>query len=139
MHGTKPYGGRTRKSLRSCVDSPPPAWAGYGAAVIGLQQRRAARNEAFFRDVNEQAAAARTTSGPRFRRDPGTQRFVCECADADCLETLLVAGDEYREVRASPHRFIVVPGHEIAAFERVVDRRDGYLVVEKHEDANGDG
>jgi hypothetical protein len=100
--------------------------------VIGLQQRRAARNEGLVRDVNEQAAAR--TSGPSFVRDAEAQRFVCECADADCMETLLVGVQDYRRVRASPRRFIVLAGHEIAALERVVDRCDGYLVVEKHED-----
>jgi len=37
-------------------------------------------------------------------------------------------------LRADPARFAVLPGHEVADVERVVERRDGYLVVQKNED-----
>jgi hypothetical protein len=46
-----------------------------------------------------------------------------------------VSLDVYESVRANPRRFIVKPGHERRELERVVDARDGYLVVEKVGDA----
>lgn len=38
----------------------------------------------------------------------------------------------YEAVRTDLDRFFVVPGHEIEAVDRVVERHSGYLVVVKH-------
>ena len=42
---------------------------------------------------------------------------------------------EYERVRSEPHRFAVFPGHELPDVEVVVERRDGYAVVQKNEGA----
>jgi hypothetical protein len=94
---------------------------------MSLWEERAARNEALFREVNERVASlaggGATESG-----------FVCECSDAACVERLHLARDEYHAVRQNPRGFILVPGHE-GAFERVVERHETYVVVEKLGDA----
>jgi hypothetical protein len=41
--------------------------------------------------------------------------------------------ETYERVRAHATRFILVPGHEENALERVVERRAGYTIVEKFE------
>lgn len=89
-----------------------------------LWEERAARNEALFRQVNEEVAGLGQGSG-------SGGSFVCECSDASCIERIQVALDDYEAVRANPRRFILKPGHEHVELERVVERRDGYLVVEK--------
>lgn len=91
----------------------------------GLWEERAARNEALFREVNEQVRdlAERASRAP-------TAGFVCECSDGDCSEHLEVPLEAYERVRAEPRRFLVAPGHE-GAFERVVEREAAYVVVEK--------
>jgi hypothetical protein len=43
-----------------------------------------------------------------------------------------VRRDLYEAVRAYATRFLVLPGHEAAAVERVVAAQPGYSVVEKH-------
>jgi hypothetical protein len=58
---------------------------------------------------------------------------ICECADGDCTERLEIPVSEYEQVRSDPRRYIVVPGHELPEFESIVDRRDGYDVVQKRE------
>ena len=35
------------------------------------------------------------------------------------------------DIHADPDRFVLVPGHEIPAIERIVDQEDGYLIVRK--------
>ena len=94
-----------------------------------LWEERAARNEVVFREVNEQVAGLEERSGSR------SASFVCECAEASCIDRIGVPLDVYEAVRANPRRFIVKPGHERTELERVVDTRDGYLVVEKIGDA----
>jgi hypothetical protein len=38
---------------------------------------------------------------------------------------------EYEELRSSPNRFAVLPGHVLETVERVVAAHEGYVVVEK--------
>jgi hypothetical protein len=44
---------------------------------------------------------------------------------------------EYEAVRRDPMHFAVVGGHETPDVETVVERREGYVVIEKHEDVRG--
>jgi hypothetical protein len=57
--------------------------------------------------------------------------FLCACGSADCRGTIRLPLDEYDRVRARPHRFIVLPGHDHPQLERVVERHERYWVVEK--------
>jgi hypothetical protein len=84
-----------------------------------------ARNEAFFRAVNEGIAEA----SERFESEQA--EFLCECGDADCTHRLEVPLDEYEQVRQSPTRFIVKRGHVLPEVEEVVRRRRRYAVVDK--------
>jgi hypothetical protein len=86
---------------------------------------RAGETEAVFREVNERIAE----SAGRFEADEA--EFVCECADSECTHRVAAALDAYEEVRREPTRFLLAPGHEDDRFERVLERRRGYHVVEK--------
>jgi hypothetical protein len=90
---------------------------------MSLFEERAARNEALFREVNEQVATLAA-------RDDEAASFVCECSDADCMHRIRVPLRSYEEVRSHPRRFIVRAGHE-SAFEHVIERRGDYSIVEK--------
>jgi hypothetical protein len=87
---------------------------------------RAARNEEVFRSVNERIDEAAELHG----RDVAL-RFHCECGHASCFETIDLMPDAYERVSAHGHWFIVLPGHEEPEIERVVERHDEWLVVEK--------
>jgi hypothetical protein len=94
--------------------------------MSSLWEERAARNEALFREVNEQV---RSISGD-FEPEARSVDFVCECSDDACIEQLRVPVSAYERVRAEPRRFILKPGHE-TEIERVVAREDGFIIVEK--------
>jgi hypothetical protein len=91
---------------------------------------RLARNEALFREVNE---SVRDVHAAWNAIAPGRQplRIVCECSDQTCTETLDLTPERYAEVRTTPERFILLPGHEDLAIERLVETTEGYVVVEK--------
>jgi hypothetical protein len=90
------------------------------------QEERRARNEALFREVNERIEDAA-------RAAPiDVAQFLCECSNTSCDTVLEVPIAEYEAVRAIATRFIVAPGHESRDIEHVVERRAGYVVVEKH-------
>jgi hypothetical protein len=94
---------------------------------MNLWEERAARNEALFREVNEQVRRLSDAQG-----DPtgGEVACVCECSDDSCTERLHVTLAVYEGVRADPRHFLVAPGHD-TAIEHVVRSGDGYAVVEK--------
>jgi len=94
------------------------------------RESRLGENEALYRDVNEQiaeVAAHLFDEGD----EPITFRFVCECCSLTCVEQVALSLDDYRSVRSQGSWFVVVPGHELPAIERVVELREQYLVVEK--------
>ena len=91
-----------------------------------LWEERAARNEALFRDVNEEIRDIDRRFG-----GAGASEFVCECADDGCIERIHVPRETYAAVRSEPTRFIVAPGHENVELEKVVERHDRFFVVEK--------
>jgi hypothetical protein len=89
------------------------------------RERRLALNEAAFRIANDRMRAWEEREGP----DPAS--YLCECADPDCRERIMLRIHEYEAVRAESRRFVIVPGHEVPDVETVVDREDGYFVIEK--------
>src|SRR3982074_556729 len=89
-------------------------------------QGRVAGNEALFREVNE---AIERGKWPGEEDSPAA--FRCECARLDCNQLLSLTPRDYERVRATPRRFVVMPGHEVADVESVVETGSGYVVVEK--------
>lgn len=92
---------------------------------MSLPEERAARNEALFREVNEQVRQLGES-----RDESGVADFVCECSQDTCTQRVHVPVATYEAVRSNPRRFIVLPGHQ-NDFEHVVARGDGFLIVEK--------
>ena len=87
-------------------------------------EERKAKNEAIFREANEKIDAVRE----RLNIDAPTP-YLCECDLSECRESIRLRPAEYEEVRSSPTRFALAPGH--AHEGRVVDERRGYRSVEK--------
>ena len=99
--------------------------------MVDARKARIAENEALYRAINERLATweERATAPPDERHI-----FFCECGRETCDERIVVTMAEYGRLRADPANFGVLPGHELPEAERVLERRDGYLVVEKDED-----
>jgi hypothetical protein len=94
---------------------------------MGSREERIGLNEAVFREVNERienlAEGFALTSEPL--------DLVCECGDASCRERITMSHAAYEQLRSNPRRFAVYPGHEAMGVENVVERREGYVIVEK--------
>jgi len=93
---------------------------------------RAARNEEAFRDIN-----ARIDEGAQQHGVESALPFHCECDSGSCVETIDIRPSDYERVAAHRYRFILIPGHEDSAVERVVERHDAYVVAEKIGEARG--
>lgn len=96
------------------------------------RQKQVGRNENEARTANEIVSV----DGEQSRLE-GHEALavVCECGDKACTEPVTMTVDQYEDVRSGPARFVVLNGHEISDCEQVVDRGDGYLIVEKFGDA----
>jgi len=93
---------------------------------LGMTPRaEIARNEAFFRAVNEGIAEA----SERF--ESVEAEFLCECGDANCTHRIEAPLEEYEAVRDHQTRFLVRPSHVEPEVEQVVRRRRRYAIVEK--------
>jgi hypothetical protein len=92
--------------------------------------RKLALNQSTFRRANEHMERL-----ARSHHFDATQRvpFVCECADPNCREIVMLSLADYEAVRAYANRFFLVAGHEDAeaTHERILEAEKGYAVVEK--------
>ena len=91
-----------------------------------LSAERLARNEAFFREVNERIKDVGGALGP-----DAQHVFICECADASCTARITLTVAEYEHVRSSPTHFVLAPGHVSPEIEHVVEREGDHVVVAK--------
>jgi hypothetical protein len=55
--------------------------------------------------------------------------LVCECANEACTHVLRMTPAECEVLRAEPHLYAVVPGHDRPASEEVVRRTDRFVLV----------
>ena len=88
---------------------------------------RVGKNEVVFREVNERLREL----GEGFSLVSEEAQFVCECGNSACAERIQMSIGAYEEIRSDPKRFFVVKGHETLEFEKIVEEREGYLIVEK--------
>jgi hypothetical protein len=90
------------------------------------REARLAENQALFRMANERLEERVEEYGAG-----DSIPFLCECADVSCLGRIDLTLSAYREVRANPSRFVILPGHAMTEGERVVAERTGFQIVEK--------
>ena len=94
-----------------------------------LDERRAAKNQSLFRDVNKRINDI----------DKAHDLWVtlsdwfCECPAPKCTTQIALTPQQYEAARANPNNFIVAPSkdHVVSDMERVIDQRVRYWVVEK--------
>jgi hypothetical protein len=93
-------------------------------------QRRLVPTESVFREVNEGIERGQWPG-----EDGDLVRFRCECARLGCNLLLELTLTEYEHVRAHSRRFLMIDGHQVPELEEVVERRPGYVVVHKLDEA----
>lgn len=134
---------RNRVKLRELAqrvvgeDATPPeieeALAGRPAPADERELRRSrelgsiriAENEAYFRRLNEHIAGGASID------ESFLHGFLCECGDPDCIDAVSLTRAEYEAARSEPTWFVIVPGHELAELERIVETNERYHVIEK--------
>lgn len=91
------------------------------------REKRTATNEALFRNVNERLEErVQVAVG-----DHAPFAALCECADPECTERIMLTPAEYAEAHADSTQFVVLDGHAAPDVEDVVLRNDRFIVVRK--------
>jgi hypothetical protein len=99
-----------------------------------VQERleRQARNESLTRTVNEQVATLDQRAG--WADADRLFAFHCECGRGEgCGERIQMTLQEYERVREQQDRFAVLPGHEDAQLEVVVENEARFAIVDKRD------
>jgi hypothetical protein len=97
------------------------------------REDRLAKNEDRRREVNLELEqiTEEELHAPKFTEI----EVLCECGRDPCFERIRLSIAQYDAVHNEPDRFVVAPGHELLDVERVVERAQGYLVVDKFGEA----
>lgn len=98
---------------------------------MDARETRLARNEALFREINERVRDVAKTHGS----DSHVYTFFCECSNTDCTLQIELTAVAYEAIRSDPARFVVAVGHELPEIDHVVERNEGWWVVQKVDDA----
>ena len=113
-----------------CVTGVVPGLAerASGHSFLSMEDREAriVRNEALFREVNEQIDTL-NNAGAQAKSLP----VVCECGSSSCTDVIRIERSDYEAVRAHPERFLIKPGHQIEDVEDVVEERAMFAIVAK--------
>ena len=100
---------------------------------LSVSEKRAARNQSLFREVNERMREMARHEDWY----PVEQEAFCECADESCMKRIMVGGAEYERIREHGTWFVVAPndGHVAPEAELVIERHEAHWVVEKVREA----
>ena len=95
---------------------------------MNAREERVARNEALYRTVNRELEYTAQQFG-----DESTDELeiICECGQPTCSATLTLTIGDYDDIHRQRDRFAVAPGHEDPTLERVVEKKDDLVVVDK--------
>jgi hypothetical protein len=96
--------------------------------MAGEREQRMGKNEAIFRAANERMAGWEERD-----RLEALELYFCECADPTCMQKAKLCGSDYERARSDPTHFVVVPGHEVADVETVLESHPDWVLVEKEE------
>jgi hypothetical protein len=88
-----------------------------------------AQTQSIYREVNERVVEI---SEQRPLYAPAHDA-ICECAKPECSEPIAITAEEYERVRAHGTWFAVAPSehHVFPEIERIVDKNQGFWIVEK--------
>jgi hypothetical protein len=97
------------------------------SASVASRGSRREQNQDRFRQGNERLHDVAAEIGPETLE----VRFLCECADDDCLGDVNVTLSAWESVAARPNHYLLIAGHEHSEGEQVVGRVGEYEIARK--------
>jgi len=87
---------------------------------VSSREERVVRTEEFFKRVNDTM---------RNELADGDGKFLCECGNIACTETLALTAQDLRLLHSIEGHFAVLPGHQIPEIETLVKENGHYAIV----------
>jgi hypothetical protein len=98
---------------------------------VSERDERLARNEAYFRDLNERVQEhVKDVAG-----EEATFNILCECASLSCVERIPVTSAEYEAAHENPRQFLVAIGHVQVDIEDSLLQTERFELVRKRDEA----
>jgi hypothetical protein len=94
-------------------------------------EQRPDATEQVFRRANLTLEETYRRLAPAGLTDAGSAPFICECSSSRCTSILQLTLEEFEQISGHRGHFVVVPGHVVADFRRVVEETDRFAVLEK--------
>jgi hypothetical protein len=107
---------------------------------ISAAERKQIENEMIFRRINEKVGSDLDLLDKMHTEDGNPQllhddlillQFKCECSDENCSVRIPLQLSTYREIHRDRNTFIVKLDHQVDDIEKVIQKEDGYNVVQK--------
>jgi len=108
-----------------------------------LSDRRQIENEVVFRESNERVQKeledlkkiAEEEHDEFWAQDSDKYfDFFCECSDENCRQPISLKPSLYKEIHNNRNQFIIIPGHQAVAIEKIIfESTNDYTVVEKYD------
>jgi len=98
-----------------------------GDSMDDRNAERMALNEAVFRAANEQLHGDLEA----FTGSQSSYSMMCECALIECEQMVEMDEAAYTRVRSKRVWFLVWPEHVVPEIEDIVERSEGFWIVEK--------
>ena len=108
---------------------------------ISRAERQQIENEMIFRRFNEKVSEELGKLDAMHVEDGNAEltkdsdhvlEFVCECSDEDCTTRIPMRLTKYQQIHQERDTFIIAPGHQASAIEKVVREETDHAIVEKN-------
>jgi hypothetical protein len=94
-----------------------------------LSERKLAENEVIFRQANLNVAEFMVEGEGEDTKT--VIPFYCECSNRNCRKRIRLTPKKYQAFHQKRRYFIAIDGHEIPAIEKIIQKKDGFNVIEK--------
>lgn len=95
-------------------------------------ERRLVENEQIMEALNERLGERVQEIREESGTDPEAPiRFFCECSDITCRGRISLEPARYDQIHRDAALFVILPGHENASIETVVDTWGDHVIVRK--------
>lgn len=114
--------------------------------VQSKSEKKLAQNQVIFKETNQKVYEGLENLDKRLNKDDVSVmkdglntplHFLCECSDEKCHQRIVISPTKFKSLHGTPAQFVILPGHEVKAIERVTKKTKNYAVVEKFEPLTG--
>lgn len=104
------------------------------------RKQRQVENEAVFREANERVqhelkeltqTAVDHGHADILEKGDLDLHFMCECSNEECKERIMLSYNTYTSLHRNRRHFLIKPGHDTPAIEKIVAKTPEYSIVEK--------